>query len=83
MPLGSYDWPDLWGAGGQGEFAMTPKVDLGDWVCTKGRRKLEIREGKFSLRLVDFVELFVAFSGQWQDMGIYLSKHEKHCKSQG
>lgn len=25
MHFGSYDWPDLWGVGEQGEFAMTAK----------------------------------------------------------
>lgn len=40
-----------------------------------------MRESKFSLRHVDFVELSVAFSGQWQGMGIAVKVLETLQKS--
>lgn len=68
--------------GEKGEFAMTSNVYMGDWIYTKGRRKLGMRKDNFSLDMWSLLSLKnVAFLRQWQDRGINVKTLEKLQKT--
>lgn len=61
--------------GEKGEFTMTPNVYMGDWIYTKGRRKLGMRKDNFSLDMWSLLSL--------KKCGIFkaMARHGNKCQN--